>query len=92
MVCLGYEKQKWRDYSQIDRIFIIESLITILVSFITFFIIIEFPEKTNIFTLTEKETLLRRLHDDGGETIRDRKKEILLSLRDWKIWAAYAHI
>ncbi|KAL9094594.1 MAG: hypothetical protein Q9165_003153 [Trypethelium subeluteriae] len=76
----GYAGWRW--------IFIIESLVTMLVSFGSFFIIIEFPEKTKIFTTEEKSVLLARLRQDGGESPKDQKKEIYLCLRDWKIWAA----
>ena len=72
-----------------DRIFIIESLITIVIAFASYFVMIEFPEKTKIFTTEEKTVLIARLHNDDGEPIDDRKKEILKSLRDWKIWVAY---
>ncbi|KAF2234393.1 MFS general substrate transporter [Viridothelium virens] len=76
----GYAGWRW--------IFIIESLVTMLVSIGSFFVLVEFPEKTKIFTTEEKGVLLARLRQDGGESPRDRKKEIFLCLRDWKIWAA----
>lgn len=82
------KKQQTCESLRTNRIFIIESLITIVVSFASYFVMIDFPEKTKLFTPAEKTMLIARLRDDGDETVGDRKKEIFLSLKDWKIWVA----
>ncbi|KAI9692756.1 MAG: hypothetical protein M1820_009399 [Bogoriella megaspora] len=68
-------------------IFIIESLITIVFSLISFFVIVDFPSETNIFSTEEKRVLLARLYQDAAEPYEDKQKT-WWSLLDWKILAA----
>ena len=69
------------------RIFIIEALATIVIAVASFFLIIDFPEQTKLFSGEEKEVLLERLRNDGDFAAVDRKSEIIVCLKDWKIWA-----
>ena len=69
------------------RIFIIEALITIVFSFVSYIFIIPFPEDSTIFTPEEKTVLLARLKADGGEVKNDKLtvRRTLGYLMDWKI-------
>lgn len=73
------------------RIFVMESIITVVVSFIGFFLIVPFPEKANFLTREEKELLLVRLEEDGGSVRNDdiSFRRILPMITDWKIWIWY---
>lgn len=51
-------KEGWR------WIFILEGLITVVISFLVFWLVPDFPEKTTFLTATEKEHLLETLRLD----------------------------
>jgi hypothetical protein len=72
------------------RIFIIEGCITIVISVVSYFFIVPFPEDCAFFKPKEKALLLARLEDDGGAVAHDKlpPKRIYEFLRDWKIWVA----
>lgn len=68
-------------------IFIIEGLLTILVSVLVFMFIPDFPEKTKVLSIAEREHLLAVLHQDKGDQKLDFKKvDWLKTLTDYKIW------
>ena len=67
------------------RIFILEGLISIVVSVIVFFFVYPFPEHCTIFHGKEKAILLQRLADDGANKTIDNL-QWWHSFRDWKIW------
>jgi hypothetical protein len=69
------------------RIFIIEALITLVFSFVSYIFIIPFPEDSTIFTPEEKSVLLARLKADGGNVKNDQitVRKTLSYLLDWKI-------
>jgi hypothetical protein len=54
-------------------IFILEGLITILISFLVFLLVPDFPEHTKILTPSEKEHLLATLREDKGDQKIDIK-------------------
>jgi len=54
-------------------IFILEGLITIVISFLVFYLVPDFPEQTNILTVSEKYHLLETLRLDKGEQQIDVK-------------------
>lgn len=54
-------KEGWR------WIFILEGLIAVVTSFLTFWLVPEFPEKTKSLTASEKEHLLETLRLDRGD-------------------------
>lgn len=69
--------------------FIVEGIITSSVSILSFFLMVDFPEKTKMFTPEEKAVLLERLRQDGGEVVHDRiSKHVFEALLDWKVWLA----
>lgn len=70
------------------RLFIIESLITIVVSSVCYWIIVPFPEKAQFLTPDEKMLLLARLEQDGGTVRHDSIswRRVLGMAADWKIW------
>ncbi|KAK8112149.1 Vitamin h protein [Apiospora kogelbergensis] len=78
----GYRAWRW--------IFIIEGLITILVSFASYFFIVPFPADSTFLAPEDKDLLLARLRDDGGAVSHDRLpvSRLYEYFRDWKIWVA----
>lgn len=66
-----------------------ESIITIVVSSVCFWIIVPFPEKASFLDKDEKRFLLARLEEDGGGSAQNDKiafRRVLLMAVDWKIW------
>ncbi|KAK6832877.1 Vitamin h protein [Apiospora arundinis] len=78
----GYRAWRW--------IFIIEGVITILVSFASYFFIVPFPEDSTFLAPEDKDLLLARLRDDGGAVSHDRlpASRLYKFFADWKIWTA----
>ncbi|GME44229.1 Major facilitator superfamily [Neofusicoccum parvum] len=76
----NYEGWRW--------IFIIEGLLTIVLSACSIFWIVPFPEQSTMFTPEEKAVLLARVADDGGSVRHDKldPKRFLSYMLDWKIW------
>jgi MFS family permease len=60
-------KEGWR------WIFILEGLITVIISFLVFWLVPDFPEHTEILTASEKEHLLETLRLDKGDQKIDIK-------------------
>ncbi|KAJ8119144.1 hypothetical protein OPT61_g37 [Boeremia exigua] len=68
-------------------IFIIEGLVTILVSSFVFAFVPNFPERTKILSATEREHLLYVLQQDKGDQKIDLKEvQWVRTLTDYKIW------
>ncbi|KAH8886029.1 permease of the major facilitator superfamily [Thozetella sp. PMI_491] len=76
----GYAGWRW--------IFIIEGLITIVLSFCSIFWIVPFPEKSTMFSPEDKAVLLARIAEDGGQVSHDHfdLKSFAKNVLDWKIW------
>jgi hypothetical protein len=73
----------------IDRIFIIEGCLTILVSLASLPLIPPFPEHCKFLSPDMKSLILARIKADGGHVADDSisfKKTVNI-LSDWKIWA-----
>lgn len=71
-----------------SRLFLIESIITMGVSLICYWIVVPFPEDATFLTAEEKTLLLTRLKADGG-SVRDDPisfKRVISMAADWKIW------
>lgn len=71
------------------RVFIIEGVITIGVSVLSWFFIVPFPEHCTFLKQEEKQLLLARTKADGGDVSLDEisYRSVLIHLKDWKIWA-----
>ena len=68
-------------------IFIIEGLVTIIISFFVFVFVPDFPERTMILDREEREHLLAVLREDKGNQKLDLKKvNWMKTLLDYKIW------
>lgn len=70
-------------------IFIIEGAITIVICMIGWFIIIDFPTKSDKFlSPAEKEFVINRINDDRGDAEEDKinAAKILMHLKDWKLY------
>jgi hypothetical protein len=73
-----------------NRLFIIEGIITLVISVGAYFVIVPFPEDCKFLSPDQKALLLARIRDDGGLVAHDTlsMKRVLVILKDWKIWAA----
>ena len=70
-------------------IFILEGLVTVVASFLSFWIIVDFPENATFLTEAERTVVIRRLQGDdlfsaAGERLQ--WKNIAASLKDWKTY------
>lgn len=77
----GYRGWRW--------IFILEGLLTCLVSFGFYFIISDFPEEATFLTDDERAFVKARLRADVGDSARDEKisfKDVLRVFKDYKIF------
>ncbi len=70
------------------RIFIIEGLLTIVLSVGAKFLIPDWPETAKFLNAEEKALLARRLDLDGAKARMDHltKRAVFSILKDWKIW------
>ena len=84
---VGVLGQSCNDQANAYRIFIIEGLFTIFVSFFVWLIVPDFPEKATFLTDTERQHLLEKLYADKGDQKLDLKSIPWLKiLSDYKIW------
>ncbi|KAI1619932.1 major facilitator superfamily domain-containing protein [Exophiala viscosa] len=78
-------------------IFIIEGVISTVVGIVSFFVVIDFPEKATVknslglpgfLTPEEAAIVLARVERDRGDAVEDAMsfKIALKHLRDWKVW------
>lgn len=79
----GYNGWRW--------IFIIEGLATVVIAVISKFFVVDWPETSKFLSTEERQLLLRRLKDDGGEARMDRmdSKARRRALGDWKVYVGY---
>ncbi|KAL8819914.1 MAG: hypothetical protein Q9191_007628 [Dirinaria sp. TL-2023a] len=77
----GYEGWRW--------IFIIEGLITVVISVVASFTIAPWPEDCKFLNAQDKALLLKRLAEDRGHRKPDRLtfRAFVNTLTDWKVWA-----
>lgn len=76
------------------RIFILEGLMPVTLSFAIYFILPDNPETARFLTKTEKEFIINRLALETGSgkgrvtnSDRIRLHHIIAALKEWKIWA-----
>ncbi|CAG8473135.1 9002_t:CDS:10 [Acaulospora morrowiae] len=80
----GLEGWRW--------LFLIEGLCTLLMSFVAFFVLPNFPENANFLTPKEKNYLVTRLSKDDGSLHNPRSHKefshrgLLMSIKDWKVY------
>ena len=70
---------------------IIEGIVTQVVAIISYFFIIEFPDKASqkgFLTENEAKYIQYRIEKDRGDSIPDTLTwaKLFLHLRDWKLW------
>lgn len=65
-----------------------EAIITVVVSSVSFWIIVPFPENANFLSAEEKELLMARIEEDSGSVPNDNIsfRRVLPMIADWKIW------
>ena len=76
----GYKAWRW--------IFIIEGLLTVLVSFSFFFAIPDFPEVSKFLTEREKAFVKSRIEEDQGKAALERPinfRDVINVLKDYKV-------
>ncbi|KAF9521693.1 major facilitator superfamily domain-containing protein [Crepidotus variabilis] len=74
-----------------EWIFILEGLATVVLGFLSFWVIQDFPDTAKFLTPEERNFVIQRLQDDqkfsaAGESFSI--KYVQQSLRDWKTWLA----
>lgn len=76
----GYNGWRW--------IFIIEGLATVIIGVVSKVFIVDWPETSKFLNGCEREVLLKRLKNDGGEARMDRldSKARRRAFGDWKIY------
>ncbi|RGB40947.1 major facilitator superfamily domain-containing protein [Rhizophagus diaphanus] len=75
-------------------IFIIEGLMTVIVSIISYFLLSNYPEKTKWLRDEERKYVVERLKYDAGKAhvAHFNKKQIYAALTDWKVYLAMLHL
>ncbi|PKK79455.1 MFS general substrate transporter [Rhizophagus irregularis] len=75
-------------------IFIIEGLMTVIVSIISYFLLSNYPEKTKWLRDEERKYVVERLKYDAGKAhvTHFNKKQIYAALTDWKVYLAMLHL
>ncbi|CAG8508887.1 1375_t:CDS:10 [Acaulospora morrowiae] len=71
-------------------IFIIDGIVTILVAFIAFFLITDYPGTAMWLTEEERHLITDRLKRDAGDAYAPHftMNYVLEAIRDWKVWNA----
>ncbi len=70
-------------------IFVLEGLVTIILSIVSFFVIQDFPDTAKFLDEKERTLIIRRLQADGRHSAGGEKfrlKYIWQSLTDWQTW------
>ncbi|ORY97594.1 major facilitator superfamily domain-containing protein [Syncephalastrum racemosum] len=69
-------------------IFIIEAIPTIILAFVTYFVLPDYPEKTPVLNDREKAIITRRLREDAGVASQKHFswKQFFDTFLDWKTW------
>lgn len=77
------------------RIFILEGIITVFLSFFIWSLLPDSPSTAPFLTTEEREFIVLRLEQDTGSgrgkvTNNDKvnKRQVIAGLTDWKVWAA----
>ncbi|CAB4387089.1 unnamed protein product [Rhizophagus irregularis] len=75
-------------------LFLIEGLITVLISALAYFLLSDYPEKTKWLSDEERKYAVGRLKNDAGKahTTHFDKKHIYAALTDWKVYLAMLHL
>ncbi|KAF5359980.1 hypothetical protein D9758_007596 [Tetrapyrgos nigripes] len=70
-------------------IFLIEGILTGILAIVTWFFVIEFPDKNKFLTPEQTQFILQRLQKDRGDALPDEltTRKVLHHLGDWIIWA-----
>ena len=94
----GYEGWRWyvwhvrslgiTELRSYNRIFIIEGLITVIITFAAFFLIAPWPEDCKFLKPHEKDMMLQRCAADRLHIKHDilTLRSFVTTLTDWKIW------
>lgn len=82
------------DFNGWRWIFIIEGLATVVIAVASKFFVVDWPETSKFLNVEERQLLLRRLEDDGGESRMDRldSKARRRAFGDWKIYVGYVKV
>lgn len=85
----------WWEELKFGRIFILEGIVTILISSLIWFFLPDDPSTARFLTAEERAFVINRLEYDTGSglgrvtnTDRINRRQILAGLTEWKIWLA----
>ncbi|GES78704.1 MFS general substrate transporter [Rhizophagus clarus] len=75
-------------------LFLIEGLMTIVVSTLSYFFLSNYPEKTKWLSDKERKYAAGRLKNDAGKAHAEHfdKKQIYAALTDWKVYLTMLHL
>ncbi|EAU83773.2 hypothetical protein CC1G_07508 [Coprinopsis cinerea okayama7 len=70
-------------------IFIVEGIITILLGFVGFIFLPNFPEENKFLTKEQTEFVIKRINEDRGDALPDKITfaKVMKHLQDWTLWA-----
>ncbi|KAF5359992.1 hypothetical protein D9758_007585 [Tetrapyrgos nigripes] len=70
-------------------IFLIQALVTFVLVVLTWFLVVDFPDKNTFLTPEQTQLVLDRLEKDRGDSLPDEltKAKVFHHLGDWIIWA-----
>lgn len=68
---------------------LIEGLITLVLGFVTWLFIPDFPDQNRFLTPEQTALVLKRIDDDRGDALPDPVtfEKVKMHLLDWTIWA-----
>ncbi|OLY81366.1 putative tartrate transporter [Smittium mucronatum] len=84
----GFASVHIKGFLGFQNIFLLEGILTLIVTSASFFLIKDFPEEVKYLTPEEKELLVNRLRDEQGMASKSHGsiKETIACLLDWKMW------
>ncbi|OLY80926.1 putative tartrate transporter [Smittium mucronatum] len=85
----GFASVHIKGFLGFQNIFLLEGIITLIVTSASFFLINDFPEEVKYLTTEERNLVVERLRDEQGMASKAHAtlKETIACLIDWKMWA-----
>ena len=69
-------------------VFILEGIVTCLLSIVGYFVIVDFPEEAKFLSEPERDFIIEKLRKDGGDSAYQHLswRRVFSVFKDWKIW------
>ena len=85
---LGKYGQEQRDSAaHVIQIFILEGIVTLIVAFIAFFVMSDYPSTAKFLSQQERDEVSRRLEKDRSSLADEfDMRYFWAAVKDWKIW------